>query len=66
MKGALLAALFWECVAAAQATWKCRHCGFDQTSIINEICDGCGVEDCEQGTDDKDSGTAIHHEDRAD
>jgi len=29
--------------------WTCRHCGH-QTSCITEFCDGCGIEDCNQGT----------------
>lgn len=29
-------------------TWTCRHCG-GKTTIQDEVCSKCGIEDCEQG-----------------
>ena len=40
--------LLVEVETQAQQMWTCRYCG-GQTWILSEVCDHCGVEDCEQG-----------------
>lgn len=30
-------------------TWTCRYCQA-QTTVHSELCTGCGLEDCNQGT----------------
>jgi len=38
-----------EVFALGRRTWKCRHCGIE-TSLLSEVCLGCGTEDVEQGS----------------
>ena len=46
----VLESLVWK-VFAEDRTWACAYCG-TRTSILCEICDGCGIEDCSQGQED--------------
>jgi hypothetical protein len=37
-------------LALEEKTWTCSHCG-ENTTMLSEVCDACGIEDCSQGTD---------------
>ena len=46
---AMAALAIWaDVLEEEKKLWTCRYCG-GRTSILSEVCDGCGVEDCGQG-----------------
>jgi hypothetical protein len=47
--GALRArTLLMDVLEKEKQHWTCSYCGVT-TTVLSEICSGCGVEDCEQG-----------------
>lgn len=52
--GPLLVNGFYEAMLKQYEYWQCRSCGYGKTSVLSEICEGCGDEDCNQGLDPSD------------